>query len=191
MCIKTFWNEEGYTDTLKLFLIAKPAIDLVFTHNDRIAFEVFQIYDSLKLPKKVRIIGVDGLSDDNEGLDLVQKGKIDATILYPTGGEEAIKLAHHILTKQPFQKENKLFTTVVNAENVGIVLAQFKKVKDQQEDIERQALNIQGLNKTYSSQRNRLYFMSILLAFVIVFGAVVLYLFKEKNWKRGPLSITP
>jgi signal transduction histidine kinase/DNA-binding response OmpR family regulator len=187
-CVKTFWNEEGYTDTLKRLLTAKPSIDLIFTHNDRIAFQMYQVCDSLKLPKKVRIIGVDGLLDENEGLDLVQKGKIDATILYPTGGEEAIKLAHHILTKQPFQKENKLFTTVVNAENVGIVLAQFKKVKDQQEDIERQALNIQGLNKTYSSQRNRLYFMSILLAFVIVFGAVVLYLFKEKQLSNQQLA---
>jgi signal transduction histidine kinase/DNA-binding response OmpR family regulator/DNA-binding LacI/PurR family transcriptional regulator len=187
-CVKTFWNEEGYTDTLKQLLTSKPAIDLVFTHNDRMAFEVHQVCDSLKLPKKVRIIGVDGLSDDNEGLDLVQKGKIDATILYPTGGEEAIKLANNILTKQPFQKENTLFTTVVNAENVGIVLAQLKKVKEQQEDIERQALNVQGLNKTYSSQRNRLYFMSILLAFVIVFGAVVLYLFKEKQVSNQQLA---
>jgi signal transduction histidine kinase/DNA-binding response OmpR family regulator/DNA-binding LacI/PurR family transcriptional regulator len=187
-CVKTFWNEEGYIDTLKQLLTSKPAIDLVFTHNDRMAFEVHQVCDSLKLPKKVRIIGVDGLSDDNEGLDLVQKGKIDATILYPTGGEEAIKLANNILTKQPFQKENTLFTTVVNAENVGIVLAQLKKVKEQQEDIERQALNVQGLNKTYSSQRNRLYFMSILLAFVIVFGAVVLYLFKEKQVSNQQLA---
>jgi signal transduction histidine kinase/DNA-binding response OmpR family regulator len=187
-CVKTFWNEEGYLDTLKKRFTASPPIDLIFTHNDRIAFQVYHVCDSLPLAKKVKIISVDGLAGENEGLDLVQKGKIDATILYPTGGEEAIKLAANILNKQSFQKENNLFTTVINAANVGIVQAQFKKVNEQQEDIQRQGEKIQELNKTYSSQRNRLYFMSILLSIVILLTCILLYLFREKQLSNEILS---
>jgi signal transduction histidine kinase/DNA-binding response OmpR family regulator len=187
--IKTQWIDERYLDSIKNTIIQNPNIDLVFTHNDRLALQLYQICDALKLPKKIKIIGVDGLAGENEGLDLVQKRKIEATILYPTGGEEAIKLAINILNKQSFQKENKLFSTIINAENVGILQAQLNKVKEQQESIERQTLKIQDLNSTYSNQRNRLYIMGTLLLIVVFFGAILLYLFREKQLSNQTLAI--
>jgi signal transduction histidine kinase/DNA-binding response OmpR family regulator len=185
---ETLWTAEKRLDTLTAILKRYPNIDLIFAHTDRLAYDAFQVCETLKRSKKIKIIGVDGLAGDNEGLDLVNKGKINATILYPTGGEEAIKIAVKILKKQPFDKENSLFSTVINRDNVGMMLAQLKKLKAQQNDIDRQALKIKDLDKTYSTQRNRLYFISILLLCVVLSGAILFYLFKEKQVSNRILS---
>lgn len=166
---------------MKKHFVEHPSLNLVFAHNDRIALSVYKVCKSLGLSKKIKIIGVDGLAGTNEGLDMVNKGMIDATILYPTGGEESIQTAVKILKKLPFNKENQLFTTVITPENVRIVLSQFQKVKVQQQDIERQALKIVELNTTYSSQRNRLYFISALLLIVIILGGFLWFLLTEKQ----------
>jgi signal transduction histidine kinase/DNA-binding response OmpR family regulator len=167
--------------SIEKYFVEHPSLNLVFAHNDRIALSVYKVCKSLGLSKKIKIIGVDGLAGTNEGLDMVNKGMIDATILYPTGGEESIQTAVKILKKLPYNKENQLFTTVITPDNVRIMLSQFQKVKVQQQDIERQALKITQLNDTYSSQRNRLYFISALLLVVIVLGGFLWFLLTEKQ----------
>jgi hypothetical protein len=69
--------------------------------------------------------------------------------LYPTGGEESIRVAAKILRKQAFEKENELFTSVIDAQNVNIMLAQLNKLKEQHADIERQATRIKDLTKIF------------------------------------------
>ena len=167
--------------SMKKYFIEHPSVNLVFAHNDRIALTIYKACKALGISKKIKIIGVDGLAGTNEGLDMVSKGMIDATILYPTGGEESIQTAVKILENRPFDKENQLFTTVITPDNVRIMLSQFQKVKVQQQDIERQALKITELNYTYSSQRNRLYFISALLLIVIILGGFLWYLLTEKQ----------
>ncbi len=185
--IKTIWNA-GDSDSLKAFFNTHPEIDLVFTHNDRLAYTVYKVCKELRIKNKVKIIGVDGLSGKNEGLDLVQKGMLDATILYPTGGEEAIQTAVKILKHQPFKKENQLLTTIVNPENVGIMIAQFNKITEQQNNIARQANKIKDLNQIYSSQKNVLYITLLLLTLVLGFGGVLLLVFKEKQMSNKMLA---
>ena len=51
---------------------------------------------------------------------MVADKQITATMLYPTGGEEAIRIAHKILNKEPFARENNLQTTVIDSNNVTI-----------------------------------------------------------------------
>lgn len=167
--------------SMKKYFIEHPSVNLVFAHNDRIALTIYKACKALGISKKIKIIGVDGLAGTNEGLDMISKGMIDATILYPTGGEESIQTAMKILSKQSFDKENQLFTTVITPDNVRIMLSQFQKIKVQQEDIERQALKIKDLNYTYSSQRNRLYFISALLLIVIILGGFLSFLLIEKQ----------
>ena len=186
--VTTLWTGEKQSEELRTCLAQNPQINVIFAHNDRLAFNIVKVCDTLKLLSKIKIIGVDGLSGLNEGLDLVKKGLLNATILYPTGGEEAIQIAAKILKRQPFDKENNLFSTVINADNVGIMLSQINKLKAQQVDIERQANRIQDLNQTYSSQRNRLYLTSTLLVIVVLLGAILFYLFKENKESNRILS---
>ncbi|MFN8349558.1 MAG: substrate-binding domain-containing protein [Spirosomataceae bacterium] len=185
---ETFWFGDNFQDSLATYLNQHSSIDLIFAHNDRFALEAYKVCQKIKALDKIKIIGVDGLAGPDEGLDMVSKGMINATILYPTGGEEAIQTAVKILKKQHFRRENKLFTTVITPENVGILLSQIKKIKQQQEDIKRQSFKIKDLNDTYSSQRNRLYFISALLTAVVLLGIVLSLLLREKQRSNQVLA---
>lgn len=171
----------GDNDSVKVQkeLMKIPTVDIIFAHNDRLAFTVSRVCKKMGISPK--IIGVDGLGGANEGLDLVRKGLLEATVLYPTGGEEAIKVAYAILKREPFQRENNLFSTVINKDNVNIMFSQYQKIKAQQEDIERQASRIEELKLTFSSQRNRLYITSALLTIVVILLATLYFLLQEKQ----------
>ncbi|WP_461127644.1 substrate-binding domain-containing protein [Spirosoma aerophilum] len=182
------WQNDQLDQILPAYLKAHPQIDVIYAHYDRLALIVSTICQSLSLRKKFKIIGVDGLAGKNEGLDLVKKGLIDATILYPTGGEEAIKNAVSILTKKPFKRENKLFTTVINPDNVEIMLAQYQKIREQQQSIERQTYKLLDLSRIYSSQKKAVGVLLALLTLVVIFGAVLLSLLREKQQSNKVLA---
>ena len=45
------WTTVGFADTLANFIKTHPPIDLIFAHNDRLALEIYNICEALKLPK--------------------------------------------------------------------------------------------------------------------------------------------
>ncbi|MBU1822395.1 MAG: substrate-binding domain-containing protein, partial [Bacteroidetes bacterium] len=122
------WTPEEYTAALRKYLADHPDIDLIFGENDRLAKTAYEVSKELGLEKKIQIIGVDGLYGEGQGIELVDQGALAATVLYPTGGEEAIRVAVDILTNQPFEKENQLFTTIINSSNVRILKQQASKL---------------------------------------------------------------
>lgn len=179
---QTIWVKDGhFPDSLTKYLKQHTNIDLIFAHNDRFALTAYQVCAKLGLSEKIKIIGVDGLGGVDEGLDLVKKSKINATMLYPTGGEEAILLAVKILNKQPFQKENRLFTTVIDPNNVAIMLAQAQKITQQQDGIKRQTTKINELTRTYSFLQNVFYLISLLFIVLLLLGGFVYALYREKQ----------
>lgn len=182
-----FWlpiNYENYLESL--FKVYHP--NYVFAHNDRFALDVSKVLEKLSLSNQIKIIGVDGLFGKNEGLDLVNSKKIDATILYPTGGQEAIKIALKILGGEDYSRENNLFSTVVNSENIEIIISQFSKINGLQEDIDKQLNQMESLNNIYISQRNRLYFISSLLVIITALGSLLYYLLREKQYSNRKLE---
>lgn len=70
-------------------------VDAVFAHNDYMASGIYAA--AKKLGYSLNIVGVDGFSGENEGMDMVRQGKMSGTITCPTGGKEAIRYAMDIL----------------------------------------------------------------------------------------------
>ncbi len=157
-----------------------PETNIIFAHTDFLALNVYQAALKEKKTKDLFFVGIDAIPV-TKGMQDVKNGILDATLLYPTGGAEAIQTAVKILKKQDFKKENTLLTNVITSENVDIMLSQIQKIKEQQVEIERETLKISELNKTYSTQRNRLYFISILLSVVIILGVFLFLLLQEKQ----------
>lgn len=164
-----------------------PEANIIFAHTDLLADFAHKMAQEQGRAKNLFFVGIDGIPV-KQGVQSVKDGRLNASLLYSTGGAEAIQTAVKILKKQAFEKENKLPTTVINAENVNILSAQFKKLDEQQADIERQTSKIRDLNETYSSQRNRLYLTSTLLVIVAFLGAILFYLFREKQLSNKILS---
>ena len=179
---------EDITQKLPNILKVHPETNIIFGHTDLLADVAHKVATENGLAENLFYVGIDALPVFGHGFQGVNNGNLDASLLYPTGGSEAIQTAVKILKKQAFEKENKLPTTVINADNVRILMAQFKKLDEQQSDIERQTLKIQDLNKTYSSQRNRLYLISALLIAVILLGSVLFYLLREKQLSNKKLE---
>ena len=175
------WDKRSFADKLTRLLTSSPTIHLIFAQNDRTALKAHKVCQQLGLLNRVKIIGVDGLPGKNEGIDLVERGILSGTVLYPTGGKEAIRTALAILKKQPFQRENRLPTTLIDSSNVRIMKLQNDKINEQQTDIERQSQRIDDLTHTYSSQKNTLYLMLVVLIVAIALGAWALYLYREKQ----------
>ena len=73
--------------------------DVVFAHNDAMAYGVHRALERYGVKNKP-IIGIDGISGPQGGLELVFEGILEATITCPTGGEEAVLRAMDILEHQ-------------------------------------------------------------------------------------------
>jgi signal transduction histidine kinase/DNA-binding response OmpR family regulator len=175
------WDKRSFAAELTRLLRSTPAIQLIFAQNDRTALKAHLVCQQLGLGSQVKIIGVDGLPGKNEGIELVDQRILDATVLYPTGGKEAIRTALAILNKQPFKRENRLPITLIDSTNVRIMKLQNEKVIEQQGDIERQIRQISDLNRTYASQKNTLYITLGSLIVAILLGIWALYLFRSKQ----------
>ncbi|WP_181308071.1 substrate-binding domain-containing protein [Rufibacter sp. XAAS-G3-1] len=149
--------------------------DLVFAHNDVMALGAYESLKGLKKQNSLKFIGFDGLAGPNGGLQLVEDGVLDATFLYPTGGEEIIKLAYNILHNQPYKKENILNSTVIDGRNVHIMKQQSDKILSQEVNINRQQQRISEQVKIYNNQRALLYVLVISLFIIIILGAYAVY----------------
>lgn len=93
---------EATRDCAEDTLLASPelleGIDVIFAHNDYMAYGAHLALERLGI-SGIRIVGLDGFSGENGGLQLVEQGVIDATVTCPTGGTEAIRYAVDIINQ--------------------------------------------------------------------------------------------
>lgn len=149
-----------------------PNIDYVFAFNDVIAYNAWKISKKKYPNNKIKFIGVDGLNGPNGGLQFVKEGILSGTVLYPTGGTEAIKLALRVINKEIISKNNTLNTTFIDSLNAEMMSSQFDKITIQQLDIEKQQNFINQQEAKYSSQSNLL---KLLIAFFVMLLGMVIY----------------
>jgi len=161
------WEKESVKEPLKKILLENRDVEYIFAHNDRMALSAWETAKTLGLEKKIKFIGVDGLNTVNGGIELVKSGVLDGTILYPTGGNEALKLALKMYNKETIAKTNILNTIVIDKNNAEIIENQMDKVDQQQEVIESQqgAINLQ--EKEYASQNNLVRLLSFFLMIIL------------------------
>ena len=164
-------------------------IQLIFAQNDRIAFGAYKVCKKLGIADKVFIIGVDGLAGGNGGIDLVEKGFLKATILYPTGGKEAIQTALNILQNKPYQKETELVTTIIDSTNVTMMKMQNQKVIAQQEDIDRRQKIIDAQILITRNQTNIILAISVTLALALIFSGIFYYYLQENKKINKKLEV--
>jgi len=149
--------------------------DYIFAHNDVMAHSAWEVAKTYGIEKQIKFIGVDGLNSSGGGIDMVKEGTLKATILYPTGGNEAIDLALKILNGTPVPKYNTLQTTVIDAVNADILKNQFDKIAQHQEDISQQIKIIEEKTQITLSQSETLRLLIILLIATALLTAYSIY----------------
>ncbi|MDO6602846.1 substrate-binding domain-containing protein [Arenibacter palladensis] len=184
------WESESIEENFKNLLNNSASVDYVFAHNDRMARGVWQVARSLGKENRIRIIGVDGLNTLNGGIQLVKDGVLEATILYPSGGEEAIKLAVEIVKNESFAKNNILTTTVIDKFNVNIMKDQYDKIYEQRAQIENQLEAIGQQQEKYYAQNNLLKVTMGLLAIIFSLALYSIYSIFTIRKKNRQLELT-
>ncbi|SFU46444.1 ABC-type sugar transport system, substrate-binding protein, contains N-terminal xre family HTH domain [Pustulibacterium marinum] len=166
------WEKESITESFKNYLKNHDDIEFVFAHNDRMAYGAWQEARKLGVEDKLKFIGVDGLNTPDGGVALVQKGVLQASILYPTGGNDALQLALDLVNEIPVENHKMLNTIVVNNINANILKHQMDRVDQQQGIIETQQSFLKEQQEKYTSLNMLL---KILLALLIVIFGLAVY----------------
>lgn len=149
-------------------------IDFVYAHNDMMAIaarEYFMAWDSIR-GRDLRIIGVDAVA--GAGLEAVEDGRINASFLYPTGGEQVIRTAMRIIQGEPVDKFIPLRTAPVDHQSARTLLLQADQLQHYKRRIEAQRSRIDGLSDRFYFLRNSLGVISLLM---IGFIALSIYAF--------------
>ena len=121
LCINSDWSDTKAYEVLKKQIKTGQIPDIVFCHSDYMGRGCHKALKEAGLLENVKVLGVDGLPGKDEGIEAVQMGKLAGTYIYPTHGEEIVRLALKILTKQPFERENFIPGTMVTPQNADLL----------------------------------------------------------------------
>jgi signal transduction histidine kinase/AraC-like DNA-binding protein len=156
-----------------------PKLDFVYAHNDMMAIaarEFFMQQDSVK-GKQIHIIGVDAVPE--AGLEAVADGRINASFMYPTGGEEVIRAAMDILQGRPVGKFIPLESAEVDKSSARTLLLQTKTITNYQQRIEQQRSNIDYLSSHFRFLENSLLLISLLMTALVASLIYVFYIYRK------------
>jgi len=88
------WLRDTAEQRMKDFLIQSKPVDVVFAHNDAMAYGAYMAAQSFRV-QDLLYVGVDGL--ESEGKRLVEQGVLAGSFFRHTGGKEAVDYAMRIL----------------------------------------------------------------------------------------------
>ncbi len=167
-----WFEQKAESETERMFKDVGGA-DLVFAQCDRMGIGAHQATQKLGI-KGVKIVGVDALPTPGDGIEAVKNRTFLATFVYPTHGDEVLKLAMNILEGRPFQRETILKTGVIDANNAERALQQWAELTLLDNKMQRLNHRIDESLAQYSNQKTILV-LGILLVFILmVFAFFVL-----------------
>lgn len=181
--VKSFsgdWNYYKARIVMQEVVASGLEFDLVFAHNDVMAKEAHAVVDASGKKEWKFYLGVDGLPGVDGGIQFVLNKDLDATFLYPTGSEQAIKIADAILNRETFERKNILPTLVIDSTNAKILKVQTDQVESLQQKIEAQTSVLDLQISRFQSQRLILIFVAVLLLLIVILVFVIYSAFQNK-----------
>lgn len=177
---------EGKMDTM---LSRFSHIDVVYAQNDPMAAGAYTAALQRGRERDIRFIGTDALPGKDLGVEQVLSGKLDATFIYPTGGDKVMQIAMKILKKQQFPRETLLNTSVVDKTNALIMQMQTAHIFTLDEKIEMLNGKINQYLDRYTTQKIMLYGSLLMLLLVIGLLIAVYFSLRAKNKLNNKLSL--
>lgn len=159
-----------------------PEIDLVFALNDQMAIgasEAYRLHPGAKVPT---IIGIDAIAGHGGGIEAINNGEIDASFMYPTGGDKVVEVAWNILTGKSYDKENFLNTAVVDKTNVRIIRLQNEQISQQQEKVDILSTQLSVGETALTRQQAVINTLTVSIVLISIF-IIILFLL-VRNYRR-------
>lgn len=177
------WNLENAEKCADSLLSVHPDVDIIFAHNDRMAIGAAKAAKAKGL--NVKIIGVDAAPEI--GIRAVADKIIDATFLYPTEGQQIIRLALAILKGEHFEKETILpSSSAVDLSNADILLLQNKTLKEETNKMKELKKQVDAYWQTHSVQTMLLYALGIIVILLcfLLFLSLRMYWTNKRHQKQ-------
>ncbi|MBK8183997.1 MAG: substrate-binding domain-containing protein [Candidatus Competibacteraceae bacterium] len=114
------WKQDRGYEIMADALAAYPRIDLVYAHNDPMAYGAYLAAKEAGREKDIIFLGVDGIPA--EGVKWVNEGILTATFLYKPPGGEAIRQALRFLSGEVIPKQLTLPTLTIDRSNASEIL---------------------------------------------------------------------
>ena len=114
------WKQNKGYDTMTTALKQFDKIDLVYGHNDPIAYGAYLAAKDAGREKQIKFLGIDGLPD--EGVTWVCKSLLTATFLYATPGAEGVRQALKLVNGEKIEKKITLPTMAIDKTNCEQIL---------------------------------------------------------------------
>lgn len=161
------WTEQGGFRAMDSLLRSPhPDFDCLFAHNDRMAMGARRAAQQYGLDlQRIRFCGIDAMPQKGAGLELVKDGTLFASYIYPTRGDEVMRLAMNILEGKSYQRENRLSSALVTRDNARVLLMQNDETMRQQDHLATLRSRIDKAADDFNTQRG---YLLVLLFFVVL-----------------------
>lgn len=161
------WTEQGGFRAMDSLLRSPhPDFDCLFAHNDRMAMGARRAAQEHGLDlQRIRFCGIDAMPQKGAGLELVKDGTLFASYIYPTRGDEVMRLAMNILEGKGYQRENRLSSALVTRDNARVLLMQNEETMRQQDHLATLRSRIDKAADDFNTQRG---YLLVLLFFVVL-----------------------
>lgn len=178
------WNLAGAKKLMRQYMDAGKPVDAVFGHNDAEAWGAQQAAKDKNREKQMLFVGIDGLPGENQGVDLVDKGVMTASYIYPTKGEAIVPLAMNILQGKPYKRMNYFQSALVTAENAKLIDMQYKEIEGQTANLNAIYSSINDYMKMYRWQK----IISILAVAVVVLLLIMIFYRRKVRREKEKLN---
>lgn len=176
------WTEEGAYHVMDSLLSTPyPAFNSIFAHNDRMAMGARRAVVKHGIdPKTIKLCGIDAMPQQGGGMQLVAEGKLFASSIYPTRGDEVMRLAMKILTHKPYDRENRLSSALVTEANARVLLMQNDETTRQQGHLSELRNRV---DKTVSDFKTQRIYLLIMLGALLLLGMAYVYVVRANRAK--------
>ncbi len=114
------WKQHLGYDIMERLLAKHTRIDLVYAHNDPMAYGAYLAASDMGRAKDIAFLGIDAIP--GEGVKWVREGALTATFLYMTPGAEGLRQALRLLRGEVIEKRITLPTMTIDGTNALSVL---------------------------------------------------------------------
>lgn len=176
------WTEEGAYHVMDSLLSTPyPAFNCLFAHNDRMAMGARRAVVKHGIdPKTIKLCGIDAMPQQGGGMQLVAEGKLFASSIYPTRGDEVMRLAMKILTHKSYDRENRLSSALVTEANARVLLMQYDETTRQQGHLSELRDRV---DKTVSDFKTQRIYLLIMLGALLLLGMAYVYVVRANRAK--------
>ena len=181
------WLRDQAEEKMDSLLRIYPQFDVLYAHNDRMADGAYEAAVRQGREKSIRFFGTDALSGESYGLESVLEGRLSATFIYPTGGDEVVHTAMNILQGRPYEREMNLNTSVVDSTTAPLMHLQTAHIAALDHKIETLTGRVARYLEQYATQRVVLFGSLTGLLLVITLLVAVYRLLRLKSRKNREL----